>query len=406
MRILVAILLFCTALATADPLNFDHPDPQAAGMNPDVLANIPLRMKKFVDAGKTAGVVTLVARNGKVASFEAVGYQDLAKKTPMRKDSLFRIASLTKPVTCAGIMILVDQGRLSLIDPVEKYLPEYRSLKLNPCGTRAGYNCEAVSPSRPMNIEDLMTHTSGLLSSVDTPNEPKSLADLVSLGAKTELLFEPGTAWSYSNIGIDILGRIIEVVSKQPFDRFLQQEIFQPLGMIDTSFTVPVEKRSRLASLYTYKDGKLNLVDADWGSQQKVAIPSPAGGLVSTAADMLRFNEMMRAGGTLAGHRVLSEAAVHLMTISHTGDMPAGWVPGVGHGFGYEVVRNVAGMYRYNSIGAFVKGGAYRTYEWVDPSKGLTGVIMLQRTNGGGDVADEINSFMQISAAAITEKAP
>jgi CubicO group peptidase (beta-lactamase class C family) len=405
MRRLLPVLLCCvTLLRAADELlNLSHPDPESAGMQKSVLANIPVRMKEYIDSGKTAGVVTLIARDGRVASFDTFGYQDLEKKTPMQKNSLFRIASLTKPITCAGIMILVDEGRLSLIDPVEKYLPEYRGLKLNPCGTRAGYNCENVAPSRPINIEDLMTHTSGLPASVDLKNgsEPKSLAELVTRSAQTHLLFEPGTQWNYSNIGIDLLGRIIEVLSKEPFDQFLEQRIFQPLAMKDTSFYVPAEKRSRLASLYTYEDGKLKRTQADWG-QQKPTIPSPAGGLISTAADLLRFNEMMRNGGTLGGTRVLSESAVQLMTTSHTGDLDAGWVPGVGHGFGYEVVRNVAGMFRYNSIGTFVKGGAYRTYEWVDTRKGLVGIVMMQRTNGGGDVADEINSVMQISAASIS----
>jgi CubicO group peptidase (beta-lactamase class C family) len=300
-------------------------------------------------------------------------------------------------------MILVDQGRISLIDPVEKFLPEYKDLKLNPCGARSGYNCAGVTPSRPINIEDLMAHTSGLPASVESPKAepPKSLAELVSRGAKAELLFEPGTNWNYSNIGIDILGRIIEVVSKQPFDRFLHDNIFAPLGMTDTGFYPSEQHRARLASLYTYTAGKLALVQPDWGSEQKNSIPSPAGGLISTATDMFRFNEMMRNGGALAGARILSPAAVRLMTTSHTGDLKAGWAPGVGHGFGYEVVRDVVGMYRYNSVGTFVKGGAYRTYEWVDPQKQLVGVIMMQRTNGGGDTADEINSVMQIAGAAV-----
>ncbi len=367
------------------------------------LASIPQRMQEFVDQRKTAGVVTLLAHNGQIVSFESVGYQDLEKKTPMRKDTLFRIASLTKPITCAGIMILVDEGRLSLIDPVEKFLPEYKNLKLNPCGTHAGYNCAAVTPARAINIADLMTHTSGLPSSVepDAKNPPKTLAALVSQGTKTQLLFEPGSAWNYSNIGIDILGRIIEIVSKQGFAEFLRERIFGPLGMPDTDFFVPANKENRLATLYTYENDHLEAVPAEWGSADANGIPSPAGGLVSTAADLFRFNEMMRLGGALDGHRILSPAAVELMTINHTGDLKAGWSPGVGHGFGYEVVRDVYGMYRYNSIGTFLKGGAYRTNEWVDPAKGITGIFLMQRTNGGGDVADELNAFMQISAAAI-----
>ena len=403
MKLILSLLISSAILAGAD-LALDHPNAGAAGMSADVLARIPLRMQEFVKAGKTAGVVTVVARRGQVASVETVGYQSLEKKTPMRADTLFRIASLTKPVSCAAIMILADEGRLSLRDPVEKYLPEYKGLRLNPCGTLAGINCAGRLPGRPINIEDLMTHTSGLPSSLESAkgDEPKTLAELAARGAKTELLFEPGSEWNYSNLGIDLLGRIVEVIAKQPFDRFLSERIFEPLGMSDTFFFLPPEKRSRLASLYSYEAGKLVLTDADWGESRAHGIPSPAGGLVSSAADLLRFNEMMREGGSLGGRRILSEAAVHLMTVSHTGDMQAGWSPGVGHGYGYEVVRDVEGMFRYSSIGTFCKGGAYRTYEFVDPEKELVGVIMMQKTNGG-DTDDEINSFMQISAAAVED---
>src|SRR5450432_3764956 len=170
----------------------DRPDPAAAGMDPARLARIPVRMKEFVAAGKTAGVVTLVARHGHVASLEAVGYQDLETKTPMHADTIFRLASVTKPVTCAGIMILVDEGRLSLIDPAEKYLPEFKGLKLNPCGTRGGYNCALVTPSRPVNILDLMTHTSGLPGGLPVREAPpNTLAENVARVSRATLLFEP-----------------------------------------------------------------------------------------------------------------------------------------------------------------------------------------------------------------------
>ncbi|MFL6451974.1 MAG: serine hydrolase domain-containing protein [Bryobacteraceae bacterium] len=400
-----AILMFATMLpllGADDSLGLSKPDPPAAGMNGKQFELIAARMKEYVDANKAAGIVTVVARHGQIASFEAVGYQDLDKRTPMRKDSMFRIASLTKPVTCAAMMILVDEGRIALIDPVEKYLPEYAGLKLKTCSGLSGYACQSVNPSRAINIQDLMTHTSGLPAvGPRGTSEPQTLTELVSQGAKSELLFEPGTHWNYSNIGIDILGRIIEVVSRQPFEEFLRTRIFERLEMHDTSFFVPAGKQSRVATLYTYDHGKLTSAEADWQAQHRAHIPVPAGGLVSTASDMLRFNEMMRRGGTLDGKRVLSAPAVHLMTISHTGELPAGWVPGVGHGYGYEVVREPAGMFRYNSLGTYVKGGAYRTYEWVDLEKDMTGVFMMQLTNGGGDVADPINSFMTISAAAI-----
>ena len=402
MRNLVTAVLCCYSLFAADsPLDVNRTDPKAAGMNEEMLAKIPQRMKEFVAAKTAAGMVTLVARNGTIASFEAVGYQDAAKNLSMKKDSMFRIASLTKPITCSAIMILVDEGRLSLIDPVEKFLPEYKGQRMNGCGALNGFSCAPITPARPINIADLMTHTAGLPSSVDKgTDEPRSLADLVSRGAKLNLLFEPGTNWNYSNIGIDILGRIVEVVSKLSFDQFLAERVFQPLGMSDTYFFVPESKRNRLASLYSSEEGNLKVVDAEWGSQP-AKLSVPAGGLVSTAADLLRFNEMMRNRGTLNGRRVLSASAVHLMTISHTGDMKAGWAPGLGHGFGYEVVRNVDGMFRYSSLGTFVKGGAYRTYEWVDGAKGLVGIFLMQRTFGPGDTSDEINSVMQIAAASI-----
>ncbi len=378
-------------------------EPEAAGMSRQKLAAIPVRMKEFVDAGQTAGTVTIVARHGYLASFEAVGYQDLESKRPMQKDAMFRIASLTKPVVCAALMILVDEGRISVIDPIENFLPEYKNLKLNSCGVRNGYSCTNVPASRAINIEDLMTHTSGLPAAPEARGkaEPSTLADLVSQRGGTNLLFQPGTNWNYSNLGINIVGRIVELVSKQPLQEFMAKRIFEPLGMEDTYFFVPEEKRARMAALYSFKDGKAERMEAEWGAQQKPTLVVPAGGLVSTASDMLRFNEMMRNKGALNGHRILSSAAVKLMTTSHTGDLAVGWVPGAGHGYGYEVVRDVEGTFRYNSIGTFMKGGAYRTYEWIDPEKDLTGIFMMQVTTGLGDTNPELNSFMQLSAAAI-----
>jgi CubicO group peptidase (beta-lactamase class C family) len=397
------LLLACISLLgfAAGRGSLDQPNPEAAGMNPGRLADIHQRMQEFVDRGKAAGIVTVLARHGQLASLDAVGYRDLESKTPMSTDTLFRIMSLTKPVTCIGIMTLVDEGRLSLIDPVEKYLPEFKGQKLNPCEDRAGYACGLVAPHRPVNIEDLMKHTSGMRAP-ESSDSPASLAELVTRAARMPLLFEPGTRWDYSNIGYDTLGRIIEVVTGKPYDQYLHDTIFEPLGMQDTFFYVPQGKRARVASVYTDVNGTLQKVDVR-EPQRGRDRPSPAGGLFSTAHDLLRLNEMMRNHGALDGKRVLSAAAVELMTTSLTGDLKAGWAPGMGHGLGWEVVRNPEGMYRYNSIGTFAKGGAYRTYEWVDPAKDLIGIILMQRTNGGGDVADEINAFMAMAAAAIEQ---
>ena len=219
---------------------------------------------------------------------------------------------------------------------------------------------------------------------------------MVANVSRSTLLFEPGTEWNYSNIGIAALGRVIEVVARQPYDRFLEERIFRPLGMQDTFFFIPAEKESRVAAVYTYETGGLKRVP-----MQPRKFPAPEGGLLSTAGDLARFHQMMLNKGTLNGQRILSAAAVEAMTTSQTGSIKAGFAPGVGHGFGFEVVREILGAYRYSSIGSYVKGGAYRTYSFVDPAKDLVGIILMQRTNGGGDVADEINSFMAMAAAAI-----
>jgi CubicO group peptidase (beta-lactamase class C family) len=366
-------------------------DPDSAGMDKARLARIPVRMKEFVDAGKAAGMVTLVARHGHVAALDAVGWQEIETHKPMLPDSIFRIASLTKPVTCAGIMALVDEGRLSILDPVENYLPEFKGQKANVCGTGSRYNCATSAPSRPINILDLMAHVSGLPGGYPpSATPPATLAERVAAGARLTLLFEPGSAWNYSNVDYATLGRIIEVVSKISYDQFIATRIFEPLGMKDSSYFVVEGKKDRIAAVYTDQKGELKRatsVETERGPR----IPAPEGGILSTAADLFRFNQMMLNKGTLDGHRVLSAAAVEMMTTSMTGDLKAGFAPGAGHGFGYEVIREPQGTYRYNSIGSYVKGGAYRTYEFVDPAKDLVGVFMMQRTNGGGDVADEIN---------------
>jgi CubicO group peptidase (beta-lactamase class C family) len=364
------------------------------------LAKIPQRMKEFVDAGKAAGIVTLVSRHGHLASLDAVGFQDLEAKTAMRTDTMVRIASLTKPITCAGIMVLVDEGRLSVLDPVEKYLPEFKGQRVSVCTPAGG--CTSVSPQRPINILDLMTHTSGLPGGVPPGRgiPPSTLAERVAEGGKLALLFEPGAGWNYSNIGLATLGRIIEVTSKMPFDQFLSQRVFEPLGMKDTMFFPSDDRKPRISAVYTDDHGVLKRA-SQFDTQSGLRIPAPEGGLFSTAADLLRFNQMILNKGKLDGKRVLSAAAAEMMGTSMTGEMKTGFAPGVGHGLGYEVVRDNRGTYRYNSVGTLVKGGAYRTYEFIDPAKDLIGIILLQRTNGGGDVADEINIFLAMAAAAI-----
>ena len=398
----VVLLLSCATFAAAQNISFDKADPAAAGMSPERLALIHTRMKEFVDTGKTAGVVTLVMRHGHLAGLDAVGYQNIDKKTPMTQDSIFRVQSITKPITAAGIMTLVDEGRLSLLDPVEKFVPEFHDLKVNNCGTRVGFNCELVPQERPITVLDLMTHMSGLGDGAGAggTQPPATRKELVAnTTSRSRLLFQPGTAWNYSNFGIGVLGGIIEVVSGKTYPDFMNEKIFQPLGMQDSFYDVPADKQSRVASIYVYADGKLSLL----GPRPLPTIASPDSGLWSTARDLGRFNQMMLNKGVLNGKRVLSAAAVEAMTTSQSGDIKAGYAPGVGQGFGYEVVTSPLGMYRYTSIGSYEKAGVFRTYIWVDPAKDLVGVILQQRNSGGdaADLADEVNVFMAMAAAAI-----
>ncbi len=370
-------------------------------MDPARLARIPARMKEFVAEGKAAGFVTVVARHGQLAALEAMGYQELETKTPMRTDTIFRIASLTKPITCAGIMVLADEGRLNVMDPVERYLPEFKGQKVVGCGTGAGYDCASVVPRRPINILDLMTHTSGLAGAFPASRTPpQTLAEQVAPAGKTMLLFEPGTAWNYSNVGYAALGRIIEVVSKQPYEKFMADRVFAPLGMKDTSFFPDEAKKSRIAAVYTDDNGVLKRATSV-ETQTGPKIPAPQGGLLSTADDLLRFNQMILNKGSLNGKRVLSIPAAEMMGTSMTGDIKAGFAPFAGHGLGYEVIRDARGTYRYNSVGTIVKGGAYRTYEFIDPARDLVGIILYQLTNGGGDTSDPINAFLALATAAI-----
>jgi CubicO group peptidase (beta-lactamase class C family) len=402
MKIAITLLAMALAAHSAEVFAPEKVDPAAAGMDPVRLARIPAKMKAYVDAGTASGFVTIVARHGHVASLEAVGYQDREAKTPMRADTIFRIASMTKSLTVAGVMILIDEARLNLLDPVEQFLPEYKGIKVNPCGeSQASQGCDPVNAARPITVLDLMTHTSGLPGQGASGPEPfKSLAERVNGGARVMLLAQPGTKWIYSQIGYAILGRLIEVCSGQSYEAFLAEHLFQPLGMMDTYFFLPAEKQSRQAVLYTLDaGGKLVRTSRP---EPAVKVPSPEGGALTTVTDMARFYQMLMNKGTLNGKRILSAAAVAAMTTNQTGDLKnVEFSPGLGMGLSFGVIKDVVGTFRYQSLGAFSKGGAFRTYGWGDPAKDLFGVIMYQRTNGGGDTAPETNAFSILANAAI-----
>lgn len=394
---------------TAKPPLKKTPAPPTKGraIDPARLGLINQRMKSFVDRGRAAGIVSLVAHRGQVVSLTAAGNQDSEAQTPMKIDSIFQVASMTKPITAVGIMILMEDGLLALTDPVQKYLPAFAKIKLM-TKSEEGDLQEIRNPKRPITIRDLMTHTSGMGSGYPEPikdlfdKRDRTLAEAVELFPQRPLEFEPGTQWGYSNMGIATLGRIIEVVSGKSYEEFLAERIFIPLEMMDSHFFLPEEKQNRVAVIYRYDGSTLARADMDF-YHKGAKYSAPEAGLYTTAQDLFRFYQMMLNGGSLGGKRVLSKASVNLMTTLQTGDLKAGFSPGMGFGLGWSVVRSVDGMFRLNSIGTFGHGGLYRTYGFVDPQKELIGIILLQRISNDGDMADEISAFIAMASASVLE---
>lgn len=392
------------------PLVAAQPGAPATGMNAQKLAQIPARMKEFVDRGQLSGSVTLVAHRGIVASHDAVGWQNVEEKKPMRKDSIFQIMSMTKPVTGVAIMILAEEGRLRLIDPVEKHIPEFRGQMLEV--TDASGAKSLKKPSRVITIADLMTHTSGMQANPlgewkDLYQKmDRTLAEAVPAFAKYPLVFEPGSKWQYSNMGIATLGRIVEIVSGQKFEKFIEQRIFVPLGMKDSFIFPPAEKIGRIAIVYRSAGGKLEragpeiLGGPSWEFRKGAVYSAPEFGLYSTAEDLFRFHQMMLNGGQFQGRRILSKASVEVMTATHTGDLKTGHIPGAGRGLTWETVRTPEGTLLYLSEGSFGHGGAFGTHAWVDPKRNLVGIFLVQSTGGSAGV-DAKYAFMQMATSSL-----
>lgn len=407
-RLLASLLLAFSSFAFAPPA----PDPARAGMDAAQLARIGPVLREFVERGQMSGAVTLVMRRGALAHLEAAGWQDVEAKKPMQKDAIFQIMSMTKPFTGAAIMMLAEEGKLRLHDPVEDHLPEFRGQMVvvsEENGVRT-----LRKPSRPITIRDLMTHTSGLGPAAPGIGDimvrmDRTLAEACLIYSQQPLLFEPGTRWMYSNTGIAVLGRIIEVRSGMSFEKFLETRIFQPLGMTDTHVFLPAEKRARLAPVYTVKDGRLVKAGPDilGGDPLKfregAKYSGPEHSLYSTAWDLAQFYQMMLNGGQWNGKRLLSSASVAMMTQVHTGNLTAGHNPGTGFGLTWEVTKDPAGTLTGQSIGTFGHGGAFGTYGWVDPQKQLVGVYLMQLAGRPQPMRD---AFVTMANAAVREAAP
>lgn len=369
----------------------------AETVDPAQLKRIAGRMQSFVDQGAVAGVVTLVSHNGKVAAVDAVGMADKEKKAVMKPDTIFEVMSMTKPVVAVAILMLAEEGKLTLLDPVERHLPEFKGQLM--IEERDGQKV-LKKPSRVITIRDLLTHTSGMR---ESPPEwlgdiyqryHKPLGEAVTVYSQQPLLFEPGTKFQYSNTGMATLGRIIEVVSDQPFESFLADRIFAPLGMKDSFFFVPAEKAERIATIYQFDQGKL-VTSGDYKLRKGQRYSMPEGGLYSTAADMANFYQMMLDGGRFGGRRLLSPASIAAMTHNQT--------PGVASwGLGWQVYDRADATLALNSPDAFGHGGAFGTFGWVDPKRKLVGVFLIQRF-GGASTESMRRVFVEMANAAVAE---
>ena len=351
-------------------------------------------MQKFVEEHEVAGVVTLVASSRDVEHLQAVGKSDIATGRDMRTNDLFWIASMTKPMAAICVMMLVDEEKLSLDDPVEKHLPEFKSQWL--IQSKDPKQMVLGRPKRAITLRDLLTHTSGI-GDVKSPRPHATLAELVMGYAREPLGFEPGSKWSYSNPGINTLGRLVEVVSGSSFADFIQQRLFNPLGMKDTTFWPSIEQIERVAKSYklnkeTHQLEETAVYFTDGKLEDRQRTPYPAGGLYSTAADVARVYQMMLSGGQYNGSRILKPESARMMTTTQSGDIKTGFVEGMSWGLGFQVVKEPAGVTGALSKGSFGHGGAYATQSWADPITGKVYILMIQRSgmpNGDGSAIRE-----------------
>ena len=374
--------------------------PEEVGMSSERLGRIRTAMQRYIDKGLVPGVVTLVARRGRVVYLDALGYRDAETRAPMKVDTIFRIASMTKPIASVALMMLYEEGHFLLHDPIAKFLPEFAKMNVAQVAAgdeRVGAPYKLVPAARPITFRHVLTHTAGFPNSYrgltqaefsreyPRKNANETVADAVKRLAAMPLNFHPGDAWEYGP-ATDVVGRLVEVISGMTLDEFCKKRIFEPLKMTDTHFYLPAAKLDRFVANYQPdpKNGnKIKLVEAPNAESRYVKAPhiyfSGAGGLVSTVADYVRFHQMMLNGGELDGVRILGRKTVELMTVNHIGDLPV-WLTGPGYGFGlgYSVVKDIGVTGQAGSAGTYGWGGAFCTYFQVDPREELIGIVMTQ----------------------------
>lgn len=393
-RILALALLAALALGmpAQPPVFAQAAAREIAGLSQERLGKLAAVFRADVAEGRIPGVVVLVARNSEIALFEAIGFRDRAANAPMQKDAIFRLYSMTKPIVSVAAMMLVEEGRMLLSDPVSKHMPELKGLKVGveKPGPDGKPVLELVPAAREMTVQDLLRHTSGLTYGIfgrslvkSAYNELSPLdgnqtsGELVAKLAKLPLAFHPGTTWDYSQ-STDLLGVLIERVSGKPLDMFLEERILRPLGMKDAGFFVPEAQQARLAEAQPEGGKPQRLLDVT----KRPTFLAGGHGMVATASDYLRFTTMLLNGGELDGVRLLSKKTVDYMTSDHLGGLSRGpaFSPGPGYSFGLGFgVRTLPGTAPVpGSVGDYYWGGLGGTYFWVDPKERLVAILMLQ----------------------------
>jgi CubicO group peptidase (beta-lactamase class C family) len=382
-----------------------HVKPEEVGLSTARLGRIRDHLQEYIDAGKLAGTLTLVARRGKIAYVAPQGHLEIEKTRPVTPESIFRIYSMTKPIVSVGLMMLWEQGRFQLDDPVSKFIPAWKDQRVFAGGNHPNWKTTPVE--RPMNVRDLLSHQSGLTygfmesTNVDAAHRKIGIADLSRSGytvrdmvdelATVPLEFSPGTRWNYS-VSTDVCGHLIEVISGQRLDAYLDEHVLRPLGMSDTSFVITEDRTQRFAANYQrQRDDRLTVIDDPAKSQYRErTFFSGGGGLVSTAYDYFRFASMMLNKGELDGIRLLGRKTVELMTMNHLPDgqdltalaMPGMFTEtgyyGVGFGLGFSVMQSPARAMIAGTPGEFAWGGAAGTAFWIDPGEELIVVFMTQ----------------------------
>lgn len=425
-RILVALSLSLALAAQARDLSLPDAKPETAGFSSERLKRLDAGMKAVVDNKQLSGIATVVVRRGQVVQQLAYGQADVAGNKPMRMDSIVRVYSMTKPITGAAMMMLYEEGKWKPSDPISRHIPEFKDLKVF-SGVGADGQPTFEAPKHAPTMGELMSHTAGFTygffgnTPVDKlyqqakPMEATSLQDFIDRMAKLPLLYQPGEGWVYS-VGVDIQGYLVEKLSGKPFADFLRDRLFEPLAMKDTAFYVPKDKMSRLASIYSWTEQGLAPMPHDAGVNAPPRLASGGGGLYSTAADYLRFAQMLANEGELEGKRLLAPSTVALMTANHVPDLVKNqngtfgigmyrMQPGFGFGYDVAVYEDPLQVGSTTGKGTYLWDGLAGTWFWIDPTNDVLFLGIIQQRGGPAGVPNLEDLSRQLTFQALVDPA-